>query len=97
MLKDAESIKIRNSQGFIDSSNPLHATLIPSNLTLQMDDNGSGITYVGEAEIGTSTASATWRIKMLDESGDPELIIKWADGDDEFDNIWDDRASLTYL
>lgn len=96
MLKDAESVKIRNSLGFIDSSNPLNVTQTPSSLTLQMDEAGLGITYVGDAAIGTITSEALWRIKRLDESGDPELIIKWADGDANFDNIWDNRASLTY-
>lgn len=95
-LKDAESIKIRNAQGFIDSSNPLHVASTSSSLTLQMDEAGSGITYVGEAAIGSATSAAVWRIKRLDESGSPELIIKWADGDADFDNIWDNRASLTY-
>jgi len=68
-----------------------------SKLTLQMDEAGSGITYIGEAAIGSNTASAVWRIKKLDESGNPELIIKWADGNSNFDNIWDNRTSLTYL
>ena len=44
---------------------------------------------VGHAVIGSATSAASWRIKRLDESGDPELIIKWADGDSSFDNIWD--------
>ncbi len=96
MFKDAESIKIRNSLGFIDSSNPLNVTQTSSSLTLQMDEAGSGITYVGDAPIGSATSSAVWRIKRLDESGDPELIIKWADGNADFDNVWNNRASLTY-
>lgn len=70
-------------------------TIGSPNLALQLDEAGD-ITYVGEATIASTTSSAVWRIKRLDESGNPELIIKWADGDDNFDNVWDDRASLTY-
>jgi len=30
-----------------------------------------------------------------EKAGD-DSYIKWADGNKNFDNIWDDRASLTY-
>ena len=63
---------------------------------LQLDEAASSITYVGEALPGTDTSSGLWRIKRLDESGDPEVIITWADGDASFDNIWDNRVSLSY-
>lgn len=95
MLKDPESVKIRNSLGFIDSSNPLHVASTTSSLTLQMDTDGD-ITYIGEAQIGTPTSSALWRIKRIDESGNPELIILWADSNASFDNVWDNRAILSY-
>lgn len=67
-----------------------------TSLALQMDEADGGITYVGEAVIGSTSSSAVWRIKRLDEGGDPELIIEWADGNSDFDNIWDNRADLSY-
>jgi hypothetical protein len=63
---------------------------------LELDDAGSGITYVGESTPGSVTSAAVWRIKRLDESVAPDLIILWADGNASFDNVWDDRASLSY-
>ncbi len=51
--------------------------------------------YVGEASIGTATSSAAWRIKKITYTGS-SLSITWADGDDNFDNVWDNRASLSY-
>lgn len=69
-----------------------------SNLALQLDDvTTTSVTYIGVAAIGTATSAASWQIKKLDESGTPiTLTIKWADGNDSFDNIWDNRSSLTY-
>lgn len=51
--------------------------------------------YVGYAAIGSAESGSVWKIfKILDSSGN--LTITYADGDAEFDNIWDNRASLTY-
>lgn len=63
---------------------------------VQIDEATGSITYVGYAVIGSATSSASWKIKRLDESGSPELIITWADGNSNYDNIWDNRASLSY-
>jgi hypothetical protein len=63
---------------------------------VRKDDAGSGITYYGWAATGTATSSATWRIMKMDKSADPDFSITWADGNDSFDNVWDNRASLSY-
>jgi len=65
-------------------------------LALEMDDAGAGITYVGESSPGSVTSAAVWRIKKLDESVADDLTILWADGNSSFDNVWDDRAGLSY-
>lgn len=62
---------------------------------LQLDDAGSGVTYIGDAVPGTATSAATWRVKRMTETG-ADIAIDWADGDADFDNIWDNRASLSY-
>ncbi len=73
---------------------PAAAQLISqSNYAVRTATSGD-ITYVGQAAIGSLTSSAVWQIKKLDETSGS--IITWADGDDSFDNIWDNRASLTY-
>lgn len=62
----------------------------------RIDDAGGGVSYVGKAAIGSATLSAAWQIQRLTEvTGD--LTIEWADGNANFDNIWDNRASLTYI
>lgn len=61
-------------------------------LTLRYDE-GATYTYIGEAAAGTLTSAASWRIKRLTNA---DNTIIWADGNTNQDNIYDDRASLTY-
>lgn len=58
-------------------------------------DVAGSTTYVGEAAPGSSNAAAVWRIKRIVETG-PDSVLRWADGDTNFDNIWNNRAALTY-
>lgn len=51
------------------------------------------IDYIGEAAIGTATSAASWRIKRVDNT--TGVVIQWA-GTGTFDQVWDNRASLTY-
>lgn len=62
------------------------------------DAENSTYSYFGEANWGVATSSASWRIMRLTYSGTNSsvLTIEYADGDDEFDNVWDNRASLSY-
>lgn len=59
------------------------------------DIASSTVTYVGESRQGAATSAAQWRIFKLTQSGDTG-VITFADGNDQFDNIWDNRASLSY-
>lgn len=70
------------------SATPNYATKIDTTSTT---DN----IYIGKAAIGSSGASAVWQIKKLDIST-IALDKTWADGDDSFNNVWNNRASLTY-
>lgn len=64
---------------------------------IELDDTSSGTyTYLGGAPAGTLESAAAWRIKRIDKSIDPDLSLKQADGDSLYDNVWDDRLSLSY-
>ena len=65
------------------------------NKLLQVDSVGL-TTYLGYAESGTATSATTWAVKRIVETGN-DVVITWADGDKSFDNIWDDRLTLTYV
>lgn len=82
----------------IDPANRSNQEAILTALTqqyiLQVDDEYP-VTYLGEAVPGTATSSAAWRIKKIDETSSPDLSITFA-GTGAFDQVWDNRASLTY-
>lgn len=61
-------------------------------LAFKTVDSGT-YTYFGEAEPGTSTAQALWRVSRMTNA---DNTIEWADGDGDFDNVWDNYASLSY-
>jgi hypothetical protein len=63
-------------------------------LQVKIDQANNTTTYVGEAELGSATSSAVWRIKKI--VCDDGLTVTYADGNDNFDNIFDNRASLSY-
>lgn len=54
------------------------------------------LAYLGKAYPGASTASAVWQVQKLVYGTDGDVTITWADGNSAFDNVWDDRASLSY-
>ena len=60
--------------------------------TLRLATAGE-VDYVGEAAIGTATSAASWRIKKVDSTSG--IIIQWA-GTGVFDQVWNNRASLSY-
>lgn len=51
-------------------------------------------TYVGKAVPGTATSSAYWQIFRFETTGDLNKVF--ADSNDKFDNVWDNRDSLSY-
>lgn len=62
-----------------------------------VDSGDSNITYIGKA-IPSATPNedqSVWQIQRVTTSGD-DVFVEWADGDAEFNNIWDNRESLTY-
>lgn len=63
--------------------------------SIRLDEVSSSVTYVGRAAIGSSEAAAVWSIMKIGVSG-TVTSITYADSDLEFDNIWANRASLTY-
>lgn len=64
-------------------------------MATRLDEVSSTVTYVGEAVVGTADSSALWRIKRIQTTG-TVLKIEWANGNSNFSNIWNNRASLTY-
>ena len=73
------------------------AALLPT--TTDISETASPtITYLGSSRPGSATSAAAWRISRITFDGSGNYTgQKWADGNGNYDNIWDNRASLTYL
>jgi len=71
-------------------------TLVSPNAIRQDYVGGNQPIYMGEAEPGTLNSEKRWRIRRLTYNGTKLETIEWADGNGNFDNVWDDRASLSY-
>ena len=75
----------------------LYEDELPVPYNTQVDFVGDDLIYKGWAQPGSLTNAPVWRIQRLTFTGaDDDLTVEWADGDGEFDNIWDNRAGLTY-
>lgn len=61
----------------------------------QIDFVGETVIYKGEAVPGSLTSASVWRVRKLTLTGD-DVAETWADGNANFDNVWDNRISLTY-
>ena len=55
------------------------------------------LAYLGKAAPGSAKSDPVWQLKKLTFGVDGDVEITWADGNAAFDNVWDDRASLTYI
>lgn len=64
------------------------------NYTVRVDEASATVIYIGKAPVSTSTSSSQWQIRKIDTSSG--VVITWADGNDYFDNVWDNRSGLTY-
>lgn len=63
--------------------------------SLKLDQVSSTECYLGEATFAASTSSPLWRIRKINTT--VGVDVKWADGNANYDNVWDDRTSLNYL
>lgn len=64
--------------------------------TLITDVVSSTVTYLGKAACGASTSQAVWQIIKLTTDANGGITISYANGTPHYDNIWTNRASLTY-
>lgn len=60
-----------------------------------VDEADANTTYIGESYEGAVKSQAVWQIKKISVSGAITQIL-YADGNSRYDNVWDDRLSLSY-
>lgn len=49
--------------------------------------------YCGEALPGADEADPVWKVKRYNKT---TLVVLWADGNSDLDNVWNDYLSLSY-
>lgn len=64
------------------------------NLALRYDEVDANTAYLGLAPINSANSASVWQIKKLDYT--TGVDVRWANGNQGFSNVWDNRASLTY-
>ena len=65
-------------------------------LTVRLDQVSDTLFYVGKAEIGRLDSGAQWLIIRYTTVGSI-LKSEYANGSEAFDQVWNDRATLTYV
>lgn len=61
----------------------------------KVDTASTTITYIGKANPGSLGSEDKWQILRIQTSGTVDTF-EWADGNENFDNVWDNRVSLSY-
>ena len=59
------------------------------------DWDSSDVLYTGWAETGAGASEAKWKIRRRTFTGD-DFTDEWADGNADYDNVWNNRLSLDY-
>jgi hypothetical protein len=65
-------------------------------IPLREDESQPYIIYKGYAAPNANTADAVWAIQKITRIND-EIIYEWADGNDFYDNVWDNRFVVQYF
>ena len=73
-------------------SSPIETT---SGQFKQLLEEVGSITYIGKAAAGTGAGAASWSIKRI-TFGTGTINTEWAGGTTAFNQIWNNRASLSY-
>lgn len=61
-----------------------------------IDEASATVTYIGYAATKATTSQPQWQIVKIEISG-TITTMKFANGSYSFNQIWDNRASLTYV
>lgn len=63
----------------------------------RIDESDPLSIYYGLAATGSATNQAVWSIRRETKTKENDIVIvEWADGNELFDNIWDERRNLEY-
>jgi len=72
----------------------VNSTAVDVVYATRIDEASATVTYIGKAATGSATSTSVWQVQKIDTT--TGTVITWADGNGNFDNVWDNRASLSY-
>lgn len=84
---DANINNIKNSVGSLDGKIFFEPVIV--------DESNPQTIYKGFASPAANPADAVWAIQKISTNGDV-VSYQWADGNKNFDNVWNDRVTLAY-
>lgn len=95
-VKDGDVISFaeHGRSGGVDSGQGFKFTK-PVDEKILIDEIDASTSYFGFANPDTLTSEASWAIMKKTVSG-TVTTYAWADGDTDYNNIWDNRTSLSY-
>lgn len=70
-------------------------TISKNDAPTRIDDTDENNIYLGWAQYGTGENEPYWRIKKIENNGGV-WAQKYADGDELYDNVWNNRLNLNY-
>jgi len=65
------------------------------NILIYVDEVSTTLSYIGKAARDSADDKPVWQLKEVKTTG-TVTTIKFAEGSDRFNYVWDDRASYTY-
>jgi len=64
---------------------------------MQIDYSNPNQIYIGWAVPGTAITDQLWQIRLVQNAASVSgVTVLWADGDNKFDNVWNNRTMLNY-
>jgi len=72
------------------------ARIANADKALRYDPVSSTVSYLGVAVTGSAEGDAVWSIRRITFTAAGSVTVEYADGNNRFDNIWSNRAGLTY-
>ena len=74
----------------------VNVTSVDTTFSIRLDQISDTLLYIGEGNLGADESTPVWSIKKMEQIGSVWKLT-YADGNQNKDNVWSDRLTLSYL
>ena len=74
----------------------VNVTSVDTTFSIRIDQISDTLLYIGEGNLGADESAPVWSIKKMEQIGSVWRVT-YADGNQNKDNVWSDRLTLSYL